>query len=74
MLPGVRPADLPRIVAAAGGRLFLRKPAGEPEGGGRPEDHGGDGADRPTAETADHSGDGADQPTAETAAHSGDRA
>jgi len=26
VLPGVRPADLPRIVAAAGSRLFLQRP------------------------------------------------
>lgn len=29
-LPGVRPADLPRIVQAAGGRLFLQRPVSTP--------------------------------------------
>jgi hypothetical protein len=39
VLPGVRPADLPRIVQAAGGRLFLRRRVseGEPAADQQPE-------------------------------------
>ncbi len=36
VLPGVRPPDLPRLVAAAGGKLFLRRPAAQ--GGAQPGD------------------------------------
>ena len=36
VLPGVRPADLPRIVTAAGSRLFLRRPVTEQRAGGVP--------------------------------------
>ncbi len=35
-LPGVRPKDLPRLVRAAGGRLFLQRPAVGPAVGGGP--------------------------------------
>jgi hypothetical protein len=50
-LPGVRPADLPRIVQAAGGRLFLQRPVSAPAGetsqpaGGAPGQPGGVSAD-----------------------------
>lgn len=50
VLPGVRPADLPRIVAAAGGRLFLQRPVtGQPEGTRPPEDRTSPDATAPTA-------------------------
>lgn len=77
-LPGVRPADLPRIVAAAGGRLFLRRPAGErPDGGddGDPE-VGSDGAEHAGDEAAGpaSSGDGVDERAARRDDGTGDDA